>query len=116
MVRIDSSRLNKEELGRFCICLWKVWAMRNVAVHDLSSIQEVNIVEWARRFVTDRSVANFIINRAAGSLSIRNPLWIPPVNGVYKINSDAALDVVGMSVGVVIIIRNSKVIVMASSS
>ena len=46
----------------------------------------------------------------------RNPIWIPPDPGCYKINCDAAINVAERLVGFGIVIRNSEGLVMASSS
>ncbi|KAK3226506.1 hypothetical protein Dsin_006368 [Dipteronia sinensis] len=42
--------------------------------------------------------------------------WIPPIPGIYKMNTDAALDGAGMVVGVGIVIRDSEGFVMAASA
>ena len=105
-----------EELGLLCICLWKVWSLRNVAVHDPNSIREVDIVEWARCFINEIHSVNPVIAIPAKAFPHSIPIWKPPDPGMYKINSDVVLDMVGHMVGLGVVIRNSDGLVMSSSS
>ncbi|KAK0595025.1 hypothetical protein LWI29_002683 [Acer saccharum] len=109
-------RLTKEDLGLLCVCFWKIWSLRNAAVHDSSPDLDVDVVDWSRCFVSEF----FSVQAARAGVShvvpFRNPIWIPPDPGLYKINCDAALNTASCLVGVGIVIRNSVGLVMASSS
>ena len=59
--------------------------------------------------------ALFWVGIPATSVS-RNQIWIRPDPGIYKINCDAGINVVGRLVGVGIVIHDSEGFVMASSS
>ena len=52
------TRLNLEDLGLLCVCLWKSWSLRNAVVHNVVCDRAVNIVEWAVCFVNEYQGVN----------------------------------------------------------
>ncbi|KAK3224821.1 hypothetical protein Dsin_004683 [Dipteronia sinensis] len=57
------SRLKKEDLELFCVCLWKVWSLRNDVVHNSINEREIDVVGWASCFIVELHNANSGQNR-----------------------------------------------------
>ncbi|KAI9170079.1 hypothetical protein LWI28_022270 [Acer negundo] len=110
-----AGRLNSIELGLLCVCLWKVWAIRNSTVHELTVVKGLNVVEWASFFLDEFLQVGIRIKLPAVSPPNR-PVWIPLDLGFYKINYDAAVNGAGSMVGFGVVIRDEKGLVMAASS
>ena len=99
------------------IILWRVWFRRNSAVHNSGPISPVDIVGWAESFLADfrqSSTDISLVRNAAVERAPIVPSWRPPDVGMYKINTDAALDLGRRRTGSEAIIRDSKGLVMAS--
>ncbi|KAK3193470.1 hypothetical protein Dsin_024780 [Dipteronia sinensis] len=101
------SRLKLEDLRLFYMCLWKIWSIRNDDVHGLALVREVDVVDWSRGFIDECQSGSVVKSKSLISNYFRNPLWIPHDLGLYKINCDAAIDVIGRLVGFGIVIRDS---------
>ncbi|KAK2633818.1 hypothetical protein Ddye_028610 [Dipteronia dyeriana] len=110
------SRLNLVELGLLCVCFWKIWSQRNAYVNDSVLLKDLDVVVWARGFLAEVHDGRVIKSRALISSSISSPVWVPPDPDLYKINCDAAIDVIGRLVGFGIVTCDSEGFVMASSS
>ena len=108
-------RLDNDELCLFCICLWKVWSIRNGIVHELNSIREVDILEWASCYFSEFQEARPALARGA-KVTGGDQVWIPPGPNIYKINCDAALSGSSSLAGVGIVIRDHCGMVMVASS
>ncbi|KAK3218653.1 hypothetical protein Dsin_012623 [Dipteronia sinensis] len=107
------SHLKLEDLGLFCVCLWKVWSLQNADVHESTVAREVDVVDWARGFIHDFHGGRLVKGSMPPTISFRNLVWIPLDPGMYKINFDVVID---RLVGFRTVIRDSEGFVMASSS
>ena len=45
------SRLNMADMGLLCVCLWRIWYIRNAFVHHSPIVKEVAVLDWARIFI-----------------------------------------------------------------
>ncbi|KAK3204445.1 hypothetical protein Dsin_018491 [Dipteronia sinensis] len=57
------SLLKMEDLSLFCVCLWKIWAIRNAAVHGSPPDKAVDVVDWAHFFIDEFHNASPAKNR-----------------------------------------------------
>ncbi|KAK3183280.1 hypothetical protein Dsin_030566 [Dipteronia sinensis] len=110
------SHLKMEDLGFFCVCLWKIWAIRNAAVHGSLPDKAVDVVDWAHFFIDEFHNASPAKSRNPECPTVRNPVWKPPDPSTYKINCDAVINTAGCLVGIGIVIRDWEGFVMASCS
>ncbi|KAI9156288.1 hypothetical protein LWI28_003813 [Acer negundo] len=92
------------------LCGKHAWSLRNAVVHNVACDREVDIVDWAFCFINEVQGVNLVRERPG------IPVWKPPAPGLYLINTDAALDMVGWLVGFGIVIQNFEGLVMACSS
>ncbi|KAK0583899.1 hypothetical protein LWI29_004741 [Acer saccharum] len=105
-----------EDLGLLCVCFWKSWSLRNAAFHGSPVDKEMEVVSWARLFISEYHDACELKDRLSSLIPVRNPIWIPPDPRCFKINCDAAINMADRTVGFVVVIRNSEGLVMAASS
>ncbi|KAK2651962.1 hypothetical protein Ddye_011818 [Dipteronia dyeriana] len=109
-------RLSVTEFEVSCIVFWRVWCCRNESVHQVFSLHYDDIVQWASSFISDYRQANFIGGGCNRVDRVRLDRWIPPSSGLFKINTDAAIDGHNGKVGIGIIIRDAAGEVLASSA
>ncbi|KAK3198881.1 hypothetical protein Dsin_022296 [Dipteronia sinensis] len=103
-------------MGLLCVVLWRTWSIRNSVVHRLPFDAGEDIFEWANHFVREGNTASSVLNTTDGQLNNQSKIWKPPNQGLYKINCDAAINLVGCLVGCGVVIRNEKGLIMAASS
>lgn len=104
------SSLNFEVL---CVVWWRIWFRRNQFVHSNGSSSFMEVLDWAHSYLQDFRKASKMENPSL-VLERASPKWKPPDQGVYKINTDAALDERGFQSGIGVIIRDYQGHVMAS--
>ncbi|KAK1571144.1 hypothetical protein Q3G72_012463 [Acer saccharum] len=110
--------------------------MRNSEVHGSSVDSELDTFDWAKNFILHYSAASPRLSPAAaassvcpsaagaptrvssgvGQLARVDKIWKAPAQNLYKVNCDAALDLVRCRVGCGVVIRNAEGLVMAASS
>ncbi|KAK2637573.1 hypothetical protein Ddye_032365 [Dipteronia dyeriana] len=108
--------LLKEEFELLCIVLWKVWFRSNCSIRNVTELFTEDIVVWAKdfqgKFQRSNQIPKEMILEKRSSVSH----WLPPNEGSYKINTDAAVVEGSGKVGIDIIIRNSAGEVRTSSA
>ena len=84
------SSLPKEELTRMMVKLWAIWHAKRKAIYDNLFQSPLSTHSFVERFMSDLevSVSRPEVRRKADTTP---PRWIPPPQGVAKINVDAAL-------------------------
>ncbi|KAK0577517.1 hypothetical protein LWI29_034297 [Acer saccharum] len=110
------SRLEEDDLGLLCVCIWKIWSIRNAFVHGSAVDKVEDVLCWARMYISEVHAAWEVQGRLPNPVPFRNPVWTPPGFGSFKINCDAAIRVSDRLVSYGIVIHNSTGLVMAASS
>ncbi|KAK3231558.1 hypothetical protein Dsin_003439 [Dipteronia sinensis] len=109
-------RLDEFELCLLCVVLWRLWFIRNQAVHERVRHDVTSVVSWLGCFFSDFREANKTGDPLYSTPKLVVPRWRPPDRGIYKLNTDAAVDEENSCVGLGMIIRDHLGRVMASSS
>ncbi|TXG70342.1 hypothetical protein EZV62_005277 [Acer yangbiense] len=104
-------------IGR-CTSKLKRWIRSRINghVHNVASLPNSNIVPWVTNCVDEFRHANGKDGRVENVGCILVPPWRPPDSGLFKVNTDATIDVEGNKVGIWVIIRDCRGSVMASSA
>ncbi|KAK0594791.1 hypothetical protein LWI29_000556 [Acer saccharum] len=108
------SLLTLDDLEVFCVSIWRVWFLRNDAVHNAKVAPVGDVVPWAMAFRDEFQNANGGASSSSGPRSLVANSWRPQDRGHFKANSNAALDLIHGKVGVGINIRNHLGEVLAS--
>ena len=106
--------LSHAELERLCVVVWRVWFRRNARIHESSPVDAQDVVQWADLFLADFRRVNEAAGRSSAGSVLVGESWRPPDVGVYKINTDAAIDVAANRTGTGAIIRDHCGMVLAS--
>ncbi|KAK3224581.1 hypothetical protein Dsin_004443 [Dipteronia sinensis] len=85
-------------------------------MYGSGEVRVEEIVPWSSDFLDEFYRANVIVGTCPSSKELISALWRPPDPGLYKVNTDAALDVGGRKTGIGLIIRNCFGEVIASSA
>ncbi|KAL5741755.1 hypothetical protein ACOSP7_028487 [Xanthoceras sorbifolium] len=93
------------ELETLCAIWWLVWFIRNVHFHLDGGPVLAAIVAWSSLFLLAFHVANTKVDSDSTSSAprmhrVKDVKWKPPNSGVYKINSDACVDVDNLRTGI----------------
>ena len=80
------------ELELLCVVLWRNWFLRNQTIHGENCNHETDVVPWSRSFLDEFMAAMNGDNESNGGGRVK-ARWQPPLEGVYKINTDVALDI-----------------------
>ncbi|KAK2662640.1 hypothetical protein Ddye_001214 [Dipteronia dyeriana] len=107
--------LSMEDMAVLLVVMWHNWFRRNRIVHGMPNIDMCDVVVWSEAFVSDYRKANEVA-RQTGSQIPKNVVWQPPCIGIYKLNTYATIDTDGKIVGFGAVIRDSKGMVIATSS
>ncbi|KAK3221985.1 hypothetical protein Dsin_009010 [Dipteronia sinensis] len=108
--------LSTDNMVLRCVIFWRYWFLRNQLVHGLTTQDMSTVVSWCRNYLTEsQSVATF------NGESYRSPLplsirWQPPLEGHYKVNPDAAIDIQQGRLGLGFVIRECQGFVLASGA
>ncbi|KAK3188491.1 hypothetical protein Dsin_028052 [Dipteronia sinensis] len=82
--------LNFKDLELLCVIFWRVWFCRNQLIHNLSNSDLGDVVSWATHFLDEwRSIHKVDTTNLLRNVAL-NPKCRPPVEGSWKINTDAA--------------------------
>ncbi|KAK3231107.1 hypothetical protein Dsin_002988 [Dipteronia sinensis] len=105
-IRVSCGFMN-EEMCLLSIVWWRVWFFRNKVVHGDGDQDWNYVVPWSVNFLHEyRSV------HEVGVVDIRPTTglfrWQPPLRNLYKINTDAALDVEKQIVGVGVVVHDHR--------
>ncbi|KAK2657966.1 hypothetical protein Ddye_011018 [Dipteronia dyeriana] len=105
--------LSKGELSLLCIVFWPIWFVRNQWVHGERENMAETVLSWSINFLLGFQDANGVCSdKAVSAGSANSPgsvisngytdaKWIPPLGELFKINTDAALDMENNIVAVV---------------
>ncbi|KAL5821736.1 hypothetical protein ACOSQ3_023618 [Xanthoceras sorbifolium] len=96
-----------------CVAWWLVWSSRNLAVHSGKGINLLNVVDWVSLFVNETGAA-LSFSAATPSRRCNDVKWCPPNSDLYKISTDASIDDPKGRIGIGVIIKDCRGIVMAS--
>ncbi|TXG48260.1 hypothetical protein EZV62_027554 [Acer yangbiense] len=96
-----------------CVVWWRIWYKRNQFVHSNEIPNDIEVLEWAWSYLHDYRVA-FARDNPKLTKEREPPKWKPPDRGVFKINTDAALNENDFQFGISVVIRNYQGHVMAS--
>ncbi|KAK3231077.1 hypothetical protein Dsin_002958 [Dipteronia sinensis] len=96
-----------EEFELLCTVLWRVWFRRNVRVHESASVEEGDIVPWAKSYLEEFKRADGLGTDEAKMVMKSVARWQPPTEREFKLNVDAVIDSVRGRVGIGIIIRDA---------
>ncbi|KAK0607443.1 hypothetical protein LWI29_015165 [Acer saccharum] len=107
------SSVSKLDFEILCVVWWRVWFRRNNLVHSAVLLPDSEVVEWASLFIQEFRAANVKVLKAV-SVQSALPRWKAPPDGVFKINTDAALNEQGLVSGLGVVIRDCQGQVMAS--
>ncbi|KAK6162266.1 hypothetical protein DH2020_002107 [Rehmannia glutinosa] len=96
---------NAEGAELFAMNLWGVWWARKHLVFNGKNLTQQQVVEQVmKRLDEHRGVADH--QRISSVLTVSDT-WVPPEQGIYKLNSDASIRE-GGGIGVGMIIRDSR--------
>ncbi|KAL5809230.1 hypothetical protein ACOSQ3_029921 [Xanthoceras sorbifolium] len=103
--------LRKETFLKLVVVLWRLWHRRNSLLYGNQALKYEDIVPWCRSYLGDLIFsAKEVIPRHV-SRFIR---WIPPDEGFFKLNTDAASDSAPGVVGLSCVVRDWKGAVLFS--
>ncbi|KAK4858744.1 hypothetical protein QYF36_021301 [Acer negundo] len=79
-------------MALMCIIWWHVWFLRNQITHGKHAFELDSVCAWSENCMTNyRAAVDVGGNIRLGSRSM-NVFWKPLPEGIFKINSDAAID------------------------
>ncbi|KAK1586401.1 hypothetical protein Q3G72_002185 [Acer saccharum] len=81
------------------------WYLRNQVIHGENGSHENDVVAWSRNFLEEFMAAITADTDHNGDVHVEAQ-WQAPLEGVYKINTDAALDFRNQRIGMGMVIRN----------
>ena len=82
--------LQHDDLVRLTVVLWAIWHARRQVIHENIFQSPLSTHNFVERFLFDLVKAMpKSVNREGGGTRV--PRWIPPPNGMMKVNVDAAL-------------------------
>ena len=82
--------LQHDDLVRLTVVLWAIWHARRQVIHENIFQSPLSTHNFVERFLFDLvKVMPKSVNREGGGTRV--PRWIPPPNGMMKVNVDAAL-------------------------
>ncbi|KAL5826284.1 hypothetical protein ACOSQ4_018081 [Xanthoceras sorbifolium] len=93
------------EFHLLAFVLWQVWYNRNCKIHNRKCLPLDAIVSWCKV-----SLVEFSDQQSRTSFQ-RVPLlarWIPPIVGCFKVNTDAALNLLHGRTGLGAVLRNNR--------
>ncbi|KAK3219281.1 hypothetical protein Dsin_013251 [Dipteronia sinensis] len=113
----NSKILGKYELEYLCVILWRCWWRRNQLVHHVEARSDEDIVEWAGNFLDEfRKAEEGKSDKSIVPKFNQNTRWGGPLDGMLKINTDAAVCSNRKIIGIGIVIRDHEGCVLGCSS
>ena len=98
--------LAHDKLVRLVVTLWAIWHARRKAIHENIFQSPLSTHSFIERFIADLETAMPTVERkgdaGAGCAPAAAPKWIPPPQGLMKVNVDATLS------------KNSDIVAMAA--
>ncbi|KAK3217731.1 hypothetical protein Dsin_011701 [Dipteronia sinensis] len=86
----------------------------NAFVHNLTDVNIMDIIPWAEDFLNDLMRVDNMAKNEHGGYELITPSWRPPDAGIYKVNTNVAIDDKGNRTRTGVIIRDYRGLVMAS--
>ncbi|KAK3229096.1 hypothetical protein Dsin_000977 [Dipteronia sinensis] len=78
----------------FSVVMWQNWYMRNQLVHGKGRVEVDSVVSWCRGYISNYKTTNQSQEMVdSGDMVPQLILWKLSMGGMYKLNTDAALDV-----------------------
>ncbi|TXG48328.1 hypothetical protein EZV62_027622 [Acer yangbiense] len=111
--KIGFLQLDVKDLTLVCVIMWRIWYLRNLQVYG-SVFQAIdNVYDWSIDFITGYQAAMVGDGEPLVRAETNDTRWMLPLEGFYKVNCDAAIDVRNQVVGVGLVIHNQQGFVMA---
>ncbi|KAK3224549.1 hypothetical protein Dsin_011574 [Dipteronia sinensis] len=86
-------QLSREDMVLLCMVMWRIWSLRNSKVHGASIGEVVDLVSWARTYLSDFQGSDVpLMEERTQKKSDGGVVWRPLNMGVYKLNCDADVD------------------------
>jgi ribonuclease HI len=107
----------EEEMEFFAVIIRSIWFRRNKVVHGGEFIPPKQIIQEAQKAQKEFYQANAkdgVVDSQQRPKECTH--WCPPVQGIYKVNWDAALDSTNNRMGIGIIVRDYLGMVIAAKS
>jgi hypothetical protein len=105
----------KDELTRTMVTLWAIWHAKRKVIYENLFQSPLSTHSFVERFMTDLevSVSRPEVRKRADTTTLR---WIPPPQGVAKINVDAALSKNTSTTPAAAVARDASGIFLGASS
>ncbi|TXG70236.1 hypothetical protein EZV62_005171 [Acer yangbiense] len=87
------------EVELLCLVLWRVWFRRNLMRNDEQLLSSNEVVPWAKSFLLDFQKSNAVKSMVINSGSRPPRIWKPSDVGLFKLNTDAAINEAAGTVG-----------------
>ncbi|KAK3218996.1 hypothetical protein Dsin_012966 [Dipteronia sinensis] len=107
--------LDSDVMVLLCVIWWRNWHLRNQLVHESGRSGLKAVVSWSMNYISNYRDA-MLTGAAARKRDVipKAVKWEAPRRGVFKLNTDAALDVRLLRTGLGMVIRDHTGFVMAS--
>jgi hypothetical protein len=81
----------KEQLTRMCVTAWAICHARRKAIHEGIFQNPLSTHHFVENFLADLTQSKNIVIKGGTAPKHGHPRWIPPPDGVVKVNVDAAV-------------------------
>ena len=101
-----SSEVDVQKFESMSVVWWRIWFRRNSLLHGKGWIPAADVLDWAGDFLQSYRTAMVSIS---SKMVVEKPVarWMAHPQGVFKINTDAALDFNNKTAGFGVVIRDS---------
>ncbi|KAI9164787.1 hypothetical protein LWI28_002049 [Acer negundo] len=106
-----SSSFQQADMELICICFWRVWWLRNQAVHNASGYNDMDVVGWSRNFMDGFRDANSLPASDHVRQLMPTVKCCKPGRGCFQANTDVAVDKNNCCIQTGCIIRDCKGVV-----
>ncbi|KAL5759789.1 hypothetical protein ACOSQ2_018627 [Xanthoceras sorbifolium] len=103
--------LQIQELEELCVVWRRLWSIRNKVVLSSMELNIMDVVPWSRTFLTDFRTSSFSVRPLK---PMRLEKWEAPSPRWFKLNSNAAVDVVHNRIGIGVVIKDAHGMVVAA--
>ncbi|KAK3211629.1 hypothetical protein Dsin_016335 [Dipteronia sinensis] len=109
--------ISREAFADFCLILWSLWENRNSAIHNGSYRAAADLLDWSSSLLVEfQGTKKAFLSTERLPLHSRPPNWLPPLFGLLKLNSDAAVRAGCDEIGLGAVIRDAYGRVVAAVS
>nr|XP_051211664.1 uncharacterized protein LOC127329168 [Lolium perenne] len=103
------------DLTRVVVTLWALWHAHRKAIHEGIIQSPLSTNCFVERFISDLQVVNKPVN-VVQARDARGPAWIPPPQGMAKVNFDAATSKNSTTSAIVAVVRGEDGSFLGASS